>query len=129
MILDKVTHFLWKSKPEFWTYSMICVLGLSGPKLVFRPQIPSWGSFSRFLNFTGFISWFMKKWESCLWKVELHFWTNSWIRLPGPSGPNVVSRSQAPRSINFLRFKIIYQIYLTILEKMSSWLWILEPGF
>ena len=30
-----------------------------------------------------------------------------WIHLLGPSGPNVVSRSQMPRSRNFLEFMIL----------------------
>ena len=42
--------------------------------------------------------------ESCLWKLEPGFWPCGWICLLGPSGPNVVSRPQAPRSRHFLRF-------------------------
>ena len=36
--------------------------------------------------------------------MEPRFWTYGWIHLLGPSAPNVVSRPQVPRSINFLRF-------------------------
>ena len=45
-------------------------------------------------------------WEnkSCLGKLELGFWTYSLICLPGPSGPNIVSGPQTPRSKYFLRF-------------------------
>ena len=46
----------------------------------------------------------LKKMRSCLWKLEPGFWTYGWIRLLGPSGPNVLSRSQAPSSRNFLKF-------------------------
>ena len=41
MILDKLRSFLLKPKPEFWTCSLILVLGQSGPKLVLRPQASS----------------------------------------------------------------------------------------
>ena len=46
----------------------------------------------------------LKKMRSCLWKLEPGFWTYGWIHLLGPSGPNVLSRSQAPSSRNFLKF-------------------------
>ena len=42
--------------------------------------------------------------RSCLRILELGFWTYGWICLLGPSGPNLVSRSHAPRSRHFLRF-------------------------
>ena len=42
--------------------------------------------------------------RSCLWKLEPGFWTYGWIHLLGPSGLNVLSRSQAPSSRNFLKF-------------------------
>ena len=71
----------------------------------------------------------LEKMRSCLWKLELWFWTYSWIHSLGPSGPNVVSKPQAPRSIIFFWHFKVYWIYLTILEKMRSCLRILEPGF
>ena len=37
-------------------------------------------------------------------KLEPGFWNYGWIRLLGPSSPNVVSRPQIPGSRNFLRF-------------------------
>ena len=42
--------------------------------------------------------------RSCLWKLEPGFWNYGWVRLLGPNGPNVLSRSQAPSSIIFLKF-------------------------
>ena len=36
--------------------------------------------------------------------IEPGFWTYDWICLLGQSGPNLVSRPQAPRSRHFLRF-------------------------
>ena len=46
----------------------------------------------------------LEKMRPCLWKLNPGFWTYCWIRLLGPSGPNVSSRPQTPRSRNFLRF-------------------------
>ena len=46
----------------------------------------------------------LEKMRSCLWIFELGFWAYGWIRLLGPSGPNLVSRPQAPWSRHFLRF-------------------------
>ena len=37
-------------------------------------------------------------------KMKLWFWTYGLIRLLGPSGPDVISGSQTPRSKIFLRF-------------------------
>ena len=42
----------------------------------------------------------LEKMSSWIWKSG----TYEWIHLLGPSAPNVVSRSQVPRSIDFLRF-------------------------
>ena len=56
-----------------------------------------------FCDFIGFISSFFKM-RSCLWILGLGFWTYGWICLLGPSGPNLVSGPQAPRSRHFLRF-------------------------
>ena len=46
----------------------------------------------------------LEKMRSCLWKLRPGFWTYCWIRLLGPSDPNVSSRPQTSRSRNFLRF-------------------------
>ena len=46
----------------------------------------------------------LEKMRSCLWKLEPGFWTYGWIHVLGPSSPNVVSRPQVPKSIDFLRF-------------------------
>ena len=57
------------------------------------------------------ISWFywihlliLEKMRSCLWKLQLGFWTYGSICFLGPSGPNVVSGPQTSRSKFFLRF-------------------------
>ena len=46
----------------------------------------------------------LEKMRSCLWKLELRFWTYGWKRLLGPSGPNVVSKPQTPKLRHFLKF-------------------------
>ena len=43
----------------------------------------------------------LEKKRSCLLKLERGLWTYGKIRLLGPSGPNVVSRLQTPKSSNF----------------------------
>ena len=43
MILEKMRSYLWKLELGFWTYSLMCFLGPSGPNVVFWPQTPkSW---------------------------------------------------------------------------------------
>ena len=65
---------------------------------VSRPQTPRLRNFVRFHGFVGFIM-ILEKMRSCLWKLELEFWALAWlICLLGPSGPNVVSGPQNPRS-------------------------------
>ena len=49
----------------------------------------------------------LEKMRSCLLILEPGFWTYGWACLVGPIGPNVVSRSQAPRS-SFLRFHYFF---------------------
>ena len=46
----------------------------------------------------------MEKMKSCLWKLQLGFWSYGLIRLLSPSGTNVVSWPQTPRLNFFLRF-------------------------
>ena len=70
----------------------------------------------------------LEKMRSFLRKMELWFWIYSWIRLLCPSGSNVVSRSQAPRSINFLAFQNLLDSSYDSWKKRPC-LWILEPGF
>ena len=65
----------------------------------------------------------------CLRKLELGFWTYVLICLLGPIGPNVVSRSQTPRSIFLFEISWFYCVHFMLLEKMRSCLWKLEPGF
>ena len=61
-------------------------------------------------------------------KLQLGFWSCGLIPLLSPSGANVVSRSQTPRSNVFL-ISWFYWIHLTIPKKMRSCLWKLQPGF
>ena len=61
--------------------------------------------------------------------MELGFWTNGLIRLLGPSGPNVVSRPQTPRSNIFFEISWFYWIHIMIIMKMRSCLRKLEPRF
>ena len=64
MILDRMRSFLWKLELGLWTYSLIYLLGPSGPNLVSRPQSLGSRNFLRFHSFTGLILWFWKKWDS-----------------------------------------------------------------
>ena len=71
-----------------------------------------------------------EKMRSYFSKLEPGFWTYGWIHLLGPSGSNIVSRPQVPRSVKtFFQISWFYWIHLMILEKMSSCLWNMEPGF
>ena len=94
---------LWKLEPGFWLCGWICLLGPSGPNVVSRPQAQGQEIFWDFMILLDslHVSWEI---ESFLWKLEPGFWPCGWIFLLGPSGPNVVSRPQAPRSRHFLRF-------------------------
>ena len=49
----------------------------------------------------------MEKMKSCLWKLQLGFWSYGLIRLLSPSGTNVVSWPQTPRSNFFWDFMIL----------------------
>ena len=71
----------------------------------------------------------LEKVRSCLWILELWFWTYDWICLLVPSGQDLVSRPWAPRSRHFFEILWFYWIHIIILEKVRSCLWILEPGF
>ena len=53
----------------------------------------------------------MEKMKSCLWKLQLGFWSYGLIRLLSPSVANVVSRPQTPRSIFFWDFMILLDSY------------------
>ena len=68
MILDKVRYFLWKSKPEFWTYSFIRCPGPKLPKLSFldpRPQVQD-----IFWDFITFLCQSFEIWN--FFHVKLH---------------------------------------------------------
>ena len=58
-----------------------------------------------------------EKIRSCLWKLEPRFWTYGWIRLLDPSGLNVVSRRQVPRSKHFFEFHNFIGFTLWFLRK------------
>ena len=99
-----------------------------GPKW---PNCSFWVLNPKVKNFFA-ISWFywvylmiLEKMRSCLWKLQLGFWTYGLIRLLGPSGPNVVSKAQTPWSF-FLGFSCFYWIHPMIQEKIKSCLWKLE---
>ena len=102
----------------FWTYDWICLLGPSGPNVVSRPQTDPKVNF--FFEVSGFY-WIhlmiLDKMKSQFRKLQPGFWTNGWIRLLGPSFPNVVSRPWAPRSVNFLRFQNFIRFILWFLKK------------
>ena len=97
---------LWKMQLGFWNYALIRLFGPTSPNVVSRHQIQRSRNALRFHNFIGFIFWFWKKWGPAyeIWSYisELMAW-HVLVRLLGPSCPNVVSKSHAPRSRNLLR--------------------------
>ena len=105
MILEKLRSCLWELEPGFWTYGgLIRLLGSGAANVVCRPQTPrSWNSFK-----ISWIYWIhlmiLEKMRSFLWKLQSGFQTYGKVCLLGPSGPNVVSRLQTPKSNNFLKF-------------------------
>ena len=105
MIFEKKWPCLWILEPGFWIYGWIRLLGPSRSNVVPRPLAPGSINFLRLHNFTGFFSWFLRKWG-----LACENWSQgSGLRygstcLLGPSSPNVVSRLRAARSISFLMF-------------------------
>ena len=95
---------LWILEPGFWTHGWICLLGPSGPNLVSRCQALRSRHFFEILWFYWIYLMILEKMRSFLSILEPQFPTYGWICLPGPSGPNLVSRPQAPRSRYFFRF-------------------------
>ena len=82
------------------------LMSVSGPSQVAqnkslgsRPQVK--GFFLKIRKFYWIELIILDKIRSFLWKLELGLWTYGWICLLDLSGPNVVSRPQAPRSIHF----------------------------
>ena len=82
------------------------------------------------------ISWFqwkqlmiLDKMRSCMWKLILGFRSYCLICLLGPSGPNVVSRSQTPKSKSFLRRYDFNGLILWFWKKWGPFLWKLELWF
>ena len=104
MILQKIKSGLWKLGIVFGTYGRIPLLDIRAPNIVFMSQTPKSSTFLRFHNFIGFISWLLRNWGPVCKRVTLWFWSYGWIRLPGPSGSNVVSSPQNLISRNFVRF-------------------------
>ena len=87
--------------PDIWLDTSS---GPKWPRCSFRVSEPK---VKKFLE----ISWFywinlmiLEEMVVCLWKLLPWFWTYGLIRLLGPGSPDVVSRSQTPRSRNILRF-------------------------
>ena len=114
MILEKMTSCLWKLELGFWTYGWIRLLDPSGPNVVSKLQSPRSRHFLRFHDLIGFIHVSGKN-EILFVKIGIRVQDLRLVCLLVPIGPNVVSRPQAPRSINFLRFhKVIILI---------SWFW------
>ena len=102
--------------PWFWPYGLIRLLGPSGPYVVSRPETP-WSIFFFFE-----ISWFHwihlmihEKIKSCLWKLELEFWTNGLISpLPKDLEPNCPSfRPQTPNVIALGSQSFVMSISIT----------------
>ena len=58
----------------------------------------------------------IEKMKSCLWKLQLGFWSYGLIRLLSPSGANVVSRPQT-RSIFFSRLHDFIAFMLWFFKK------------
>ena len=104
MILQKIRSGLWKLEIVFGTYGRIPLLDTRDPNIVSMSQTPKSSTFLRFHNFIGFISWLLGNWGPVCERVTLCFWSDSWLRLLGPSGSNVVSSPQNLTSRNFVRF-------------------------
>ena len=70
-----------------------------------RPQGPKVNIFLKILWFYWIHCVILEKMRSCSWKLKLRLWTYGLICLL--SDPNVVSRTQTPRSRNFWDFIIL----------------------
>ena len=103
MILDKMRSCMLKLLTGFRSYGLIHLLGPSAPNIVSRPQTPKGQDFLRFHDFIESKLWFWIKWGPVCEKLMVGFWSYGLICLLGPSGPNVVSRPQTPKSKYFLR--------------------------
>ena len=87
--------YLWKLELGLWTYDLIRLLGPSVPNVVYRPQAARTRSFLEFHDFIGLIL-ILERIRSCLWKLELRFWTYDLLCLLGPSCPKLVFTPQTP---------------------------------
>ena len=86
------------------SYSFESLLIPNGPNVVSKSPGRKVKIFFQISLFYWIHLMILEKMTSCLWKLEPGFWIYGWIRLLGASGPNVVSRTQVPRSRHFLRF-------------------------
>ena len=138
--MEKKKFCLWKLQLGFWTYGLIHLLGPSSLNEVSRPQAP------RSIFFFFFeISWFywihlliLEKIRSCLWKLQLGFWTYGFIPMnwyiwlgvsSDPKWPKFSFWAPDPKVKTFFEILWFCLIYLMILEKMRSCLWKLKLGF
>ena len=78
--------------------------GAKWPKCSFLTPGPKVNNFFEVSKFYWIHLMIFEKMRPCLWKLEPGFWTYGWIDLLGPSDSNILSRPQAQRSMNFLRF-------------------------
>ena len=74
------------------------------PKCSFLAPGTTFRIFFQTLRFYWIHLTILEEMGSYLWKLESGFWTYGWMRLLGPSGPNVVSRLQVLRSRHFFKF-------------------------
>ena len=108
MILQKTRYCLWKLNLGILTYDLINLLGLSGPNVVSRHR----PKFNEFLwNFMIILdsSCNSGENEALFVKIrarDLELWLDTSF---GPSGPNVVSKPETLRSMNFLDFIILLE--------------------
>ena len=111
MILVDSSHDFWGNDTLFEKIAAMVLdiwldtsSGHKWPRCIFWVPDPKLKKFFEISWFYWIYLMILEKMMACLWKLQLRFWTYDLIRLLGPSGPNVVSRSQTPRSKIFLRF-------------------------
>ena len=94
--------------------------GHKWPKYSFQVADPKGKIFFEIYWFYWIHLMILEKMMSCLWKLHVWFWTYGLIGLLGTNGPYVVSGSQTPRSINFLRFHDLIGFISWFLRKCWS---------
>ena len=120
--------WLWILELGFWTYGQICLPGPSGPNLVSRPQAPRSRHFLKFYNFIGFIrhSW---KNKDLFVNIGARVLDLCLDMSSGPKWPKFSFYAPGSKVMTFFEILWFYWIHVIILEKIRSYLWILEPGF